>query len=62
MDPRDVTTMKGLFTVEFLNGLIRIIDVKRVIVDTYAHPIHLECESGRLYNYRNIISIRKKDD
>lgn len=38
---------------------IRIIDVANNIIDAHGHPIYLMDTDGRLYNWQNIISIRK---
>ncbi len=51
----------GVHDVQFINGDLRIIDIKRNIVDTHGFPIYLEDTDRNLFNWQNIISIRKKD-
>jgi hypothetical protein len=50
---------RGMYEVEFDDGSIRFIDLKRHIVDGQGHPIYFEDWTGKLYNCRKIISIRK---
>lgn len=54
--------IEGLFSVEFTNGDIKEINVSRNLVDAQAFPIYLERSDGTLFNWKNIISITKKDD
>lgn len=49
----------GLHEVEFANGETKRIDVRDNIVDSKAHPIFLVAHNGTLYNWMNIISIRR---
>jgi hypothetical protein len=51
---------EGLYEVEFTNGETREIDVMKQIVDREAHPLWLVCATGKIYNWMNIISVRKK--
>ncbi len=51
--------INGYCEVEFINGENREVNVKRNIVDGYGHFLHLEAVDGRLYNWTNIVSIRK---
>lgn len=50
--------MTGLCEVEFSNGDVKKLKVKRHILNPQAFPIYLETTIGTLYNWQNIISIR----
>jgi hypothetical protein len=50
---------QGLYEVEFTNGETRLVDVQQ-IPDSYGHPVWLICTTGKIYNWMNIISVRKK--
>ncbi len=52
--------IKGIHDVQFINGDLRIIDIKRNIVDIHGFPLYLEDTDRKLFNWQNIISIRKK--
>jgi len=49
----------GMHEVEFRDGGIRRIRVKQHVIDGNGHPIYIEDVTGRLFNYQNIVSIRK---
>ena len=49
-----------MYEVEFTNGETREVDVLQNVVDPYARPIWLICCTGKIYNWMNIISVRKK--
>lgn len=50
---------EGPFDVEFMHGEIKTIDVAANIVDAHGHPIYLQSDTGRLYNWMNILSLKK---
>lgn len=52
--------IKGFYDVEFISGIKRSINVIANILDAVGHPIYLKCESGRVYNWTNILSIKKR--
>ena len=49
----------GPHIVEFTNNRELQINIKHNIKNHLAHPLYLEGMSGKLYNWQNIISIRK---
>ncbi len=51
--------IKGVFDVEFTTGETRNIDIKVNITNPNAIPLYLIDSDGRLYNWGNIVSIRK---
>ncbi len=52
---------KGKYTVDFVNGESEVINVERLVVDTNGVPIFLEGTNKWIYNWGNIIAIRKKE-
>ncbi len=51
--------INGYYEVEFINGETREVKVERNIVDGRGAILHLEGVDGTIYNWNNIVSIRK---
>ncbi len=51
--------LKGVFEVEFTTGEKRNVEIVVNITNPHAVPLYLIDSDGRLYNWGNIISIRK---
>jgi hypothetical protein len=58
----DFNNITGAWNVEFTNGKNVVVNVARNILDPYGHPVYLEAKSGTLYNWQNIISIKRMPD
>lgn len=56
MDPRFI----GTFSIIFVQGFsARVLDIKSVTVDYQGRPIFLEGEDGAMYNWDNIITMKR---
>jgi hypothetical protein len=55
--------VQGLFIVELMTGETREIDVNRRIINHDALTLYLEeRNTGKLYNWQNVLSIQKKEN
>jgi len=52
---------KGLYEIRFVNDSVAKIDVKRSITDREGRVLFLEGPYGHIFNFNNIISLRKVD-
>ncbi len=51
--------IKGVFDIELTTGEIRSVEIEVNIITSQSIPIYLIDTDGRLYNWGNIVSIRK---
>lgn len=51
--------IQGLYEVEFTTGTTEMIDILQNVVGSDGKPIYLICCTGKIFNWMNIISIRK---
>lgn len=49
----------GIYEVEFMNRRVRIVNLKQLIENTQGFAVYLEVDDGTLYNFSNILSLRK---
>lgn len=57
-DWRVGTDLIGTFEIEFMDGKTRILDIKRTLYDYRGEPMYLVVNTGAVYPWRNVISIR----
>lgn len=50
---------EGPHELEFTNGETRLVDILHNILGVDARPIYLFASDGKIYNWMNIISLRK---
>lgn len=53
---------EGNHVVYFTNGKVIVVDVEANIMNGDAQPLYLKSVTGELYNWQNIISVKKVDD
>lgn len=52
--------IEGYHIVKFTNGDVQAINVKQNIITSQAHPIYLIDVHGEIFNWQNIISVKKR--
>jgi hypothetical protein len=56
----DTFMFEGPHEIEFTNGETREVDILHNVVNPQAMPIYLFGADGKIYNWMNIISLRKR--